>query len=69
MIAKVWKKVLLIIVVVACLFNVVAKLATKISFAEEIDAVVSYVKTIENKEDANTNSRKCGRKYSKIVAI
>lgn len=43
MIAKLWKKVLFIIVFIACLFNVVAKLATKVSFKDEMNAVNNYV--------------------------
>ncbi len=47
MIAKIWKKVLLIIVIIACLYNIVAKLATKISFDEQMQAVKDYAKSIE----------------------
>lgn len=66
MIAKIWKKVLLIIVIIACLYNIVAKLATKISFDEQMQAVKDYAKSIEvlkkstdninqNTEEVNTN--------------
>ena len=54
MIAKIWKKVLIIIVAIACLFNVVAKLATKISFSKEMELVTDYVKTVETTDNSNT---------------
>ena len=68
MIAKIWKKVLLIIVIIACLYNIVAKLATKISFDDQMQAVKDYAKSIEilkkstdninqNKEEVNINSQ------------
>ena len=36
MLAKVWKKVCLFILIVACLFNIVYKLVGRISFNKEI---------------------------------
>lgn len=46
MLAKVWKKVLLIILLVACLFNIVSKLVHKLPFLKEIKASAIY--TMEN---------------------
>ncbi len=47
MLAKVWKKVLLIILVVACLFNIVQKLVVKLPFLKEIE--ISAIYTMKNK--------------------
>lgn len=47
MLAKVWKKVLLIILVVACLFNIVSKLVVKLPFLKEIE--LSAIHTMNNK--------------------
>ena len=52
MIAKIWKKVLVIIVGIACLFNIVSKLATQVSFKDAMDRTVEYVKTVN---DGNNN--------------
>ncbi len=48
MIAKVWKKVLLVIVVLACLFNIVNKFVFHPTIEDELEASASYV---EGKED------------------
>ncbi len=54
MLAKVWKKVLLIILIVACLFNIVSKLVHKLPFLKEIEASAVYTKVQEN----NNNNKK-----------
>lgn len=43
MLAKVWKKVLLAIVIIACLFNIVHKLVFHPSIEEELQATSEYV--------------------------
>ncbi len=48
MIAKVWKKVLLVIVVLACLFNLVNKFVFHPSIEDELGASAKYVQ--EQKE-------------------
>ena len=45
--AKIWKKLGLFILIVACLFNIISKLTTKISFNEELKMSADYVKMIE----------------------
>ena len=37
MIAKIWQKLGLIILIIACLFNIVTKIVTKVSLQQEID--------------------------------
>ena len=50
MIAKIWKKVLLLILVIACLFNIVNKLVHKASLEQELESSAQYIqnKQIEN---------------------
>ncbi len=43
MIAKIWKKVLFIILIVACLFNIVNKLVHKSSLKEELQSSAEYI--------------------------
>ena len=43
MIAKIWKKAGLIILIIACLFNIVSKLVTKTSLLEELRETAQYV--------------------------
>ncbi len=43
MVAKVWKKVLLFVLIVACLFNVITKLVHKASMEQEVKASVEYI--------------------------
>ena len=50
MIAKIWKKILLLILVIACLFNIVNKLVHKASLEQELESSAQYIqnKQIEN---------------------
>ena len=43
MLAKIWKKVCIAILVFACLFNVVSKLVHKVSFNKEILTSAKYM--------------------------
>lgn len=43
MIAKVWKKVLLFVLIIACLFNIVNKLVHKASLNEELEGSAQYI--------------------------
>ena len=43
MVAKIWKKVLLFILIIACLFNVINKLVHKASMKEEVYASAEYI--------------------------
>ncbi|MBR1802939.1 MAG: hypothetical protein IJ777_03100 [Clostridia bacterium] len=43
MAAKIWKKVLLFVLIIACLFNVINKLVHKASMKEEVSASAQYV--------------------------
>ena len=50
MIAKLWKKVLLAIVVIACLFNIVNKFVFHPSINEELEASAEYIQTHQEDE-------------------
>lgn len=43
MLAKTWKKFLLFVLIIACLFNVINKLVHKASMEEEVKASVQYM--------------------------
>jgi len=48
MLAKSWKKIGLIILIIACLWNIVFKLVNKISFDDAINAVKVKIQSITN---------------------
>ncbi len=52
MLAKIWKKLLLFILIIACLFNIVNKLVHKSSMKQEVEASAEYVEQLqkENKQ-------------------
>ena len=43
MLAKIWKKVCIAILVIACLFNIVSKLVNRVSFNKEILSSAQYM--------------------------
>lgn len=49
MLAKIWKKLLMFILIVACLFNVVNKFVKKSSLKDELSASASYVESLPKK--------------------
>ena len=51
MIAKIWQKLGLVILIIACLFNIVSKIVKKISFQDEINYSVRYVESLQEKEE------------------
>lgn len=48
MLAKVWKKIGLIILIIACLWNIVFKLVNKVSFDDAINNAKAKIQTITN---------------------
>ncbi|MBP3255097.1 MAG: hypothetical protein J6M60_01200 [Clostridia bacterium] len=50
MIAKIWKKLLLFILIIACLFNIVIKLVSKSSLEQELQSSAAYVESTMNNE-------------------
>lgn len=53
MIAKYWKKVCFIILIIACLFNVVSKLVQKTSLLNEIQSSVQFISDHKIKSENN----------------
>ena len=49
MIAKLWKKIGLIILVIACLFNIVSKVVKRTPLKEQLIQTAQYVLNQENK--------------------
>ena len=58
MLAKIWKKVCIAILIVACLFNIISKLVNRISFNTEILSSAQYVSDGNNTVENNTNTSK-----------
>lgn len=48
MIAKIWKKLLLFILLVACLFNIVNKIVYKNTLEQELQASAQYIEEQKN---------------------
>lgn len=50
--SKIWKKLLLIILIFACLFNVVSKIVRRYSLEEELESAAGYIEEQkQNKEN------------------
>ncbi len=41
--AKIWKKLLLAILIIACLFNVVSKIVKRYSLKDELESAAQYM--------------------------
>lgn len=51
MVAKIWKKVLFFILIIACLFNIVSKLVKKMPYTEELESSAKYIYEQEQEEE------------------
>ena len=52
MLAKIWKKLCIFILIVACIFNIMIKLVRKLSFKEELQQSAMYLyEEYEEKEN------------------
>jgi hypothetical protein len=49
MLAKIWRKLLLLILIIACLFNVVTKLVKKSSLKSELLSSARYIQSLQQK--------------------
>lgn len=43
MLAKIWKKVCIAVLIIACLFNIISKLVHRVSFNKEILSSAQYM--------------------------
>lgn len=55
MLAKIWKKICILVLIIACLFNIVSKLVGKISFNAEILSSARYMYEEYINEQKNEN--------------
>ena len=57
MLGKVWKKILLIVLIIACLFNIVKKLVQRESLKAELESTLNYFSkqnaTVQNETKNN----------------
>lgn len=53
MLAKYWKKIGLLILIVACIFNVMTKFVNKLSLKDELESSATYVNQQNQEEDKN----------------
>ena len=51
--SKIWKKLLMVILIVACLFNIVTKLVKRYSLNEELQSVAQYLEDKKGEEKSN----------------
>ena len=58
MIAKYWKKIGVLILIIACVFNVMAKLIHKLSLNQEMLSSAQYVYDENHKDEKNQNKTK-----------
>ena len=53
MVAKIWKKVLFVILIIACLFNIVNKLVHKASLEQELQSSAEYIQQQQAEGELN----------------
>lgn len=53
MVAKIWKKLLFVILIVACLFNIVNKLVHKASLEQELQSSAEYIQQQQLEDGIN----------------
>lgn len=58
MLAKSWKKIGMIILIIACLFNIISKLTKRVSFSDNVKSTVNNVVTQVKGEDENRENDK-----------
>lgn len=51
MLAKIWKKIVFAILIIACLYNIIVKLVVKVSFDNEIKSSAKYIQEENEKKE------------------
>ena len=51
MIAKIWKKVIFVILIVACLFNIISKFVKRVAVIDELKASAQYQYDLEQEKN------------------
>lgn len=54
MIAKIWKKIIFAILIVACLFNIISKFVKRIAVIDELKASAQYQYEVEQQNEKNS---------------
>ena len=67
MLAKYWKKIGMVIVIVACVFNVMIKLINKLSLDKEMVTSAQYVQ--DNSQETEQKDNKRTEKNQKVEKI
>ena len=57
MLAKIWKKLLMFILIVACIFNVMSKLINNLSLEDELLSSAQYIQDMQDAQKAEENSK------------
>ena len=57
MLAKYWKRIGVIILIIACLFNITIKLVNKTSLKEELETSGQYILDKENRNEIKKSPR------------
>ena len=57
MLSKIWKKVGLIILIIACLWNIVYKLVVKISFDDAIESAKTKIEQLKTKKSNDSKNK------------
>lgn len=55
MVARLWKKVCFLILIVACMFNIVNKIVKKMPYKEELRSSAQYIADQEKEDSSNEN--------------
>lgn len=72
MLAKSWKKIGLIILIIACLFNITSKLVKRVSFTDNVKSTVSntvnnVVTKVNGSEDKEKNNKKSDENNQNVL--
>ncbi len=51
MLAKYWRKIGMLIIIIACLFNIVAKLVAKVPYIDQLKESAQYVSDNQEEEE------------------
>ena len=51
MLAKYWKKIGMLIIIIACLFNIVTKLVSKVPYLDQLQQSAEYAAEQQEKEE------------------
>ncbi len=65
MLAKIWKKLLMAICIIACIYNVMHKLVSRTSLEEQLKSVQEQTSLIDNNQNEKEDAK--GKEEQKLV--